>query len=124
MPLVPSTSGARAPIDKTMPFKKPPTHAEIRAQLRAEIRAYLENGGKVAQIERGISGRDDNLPLRKVFFDAPKESRTYVTELVASVDARRKPSATKAPTPKAKKPRLKTLYDDFGEPLRKIWVED
>ncbi|MCK9505610.1 MAG: hypothetical protein M0Q95_15685 [Porticoccaceae bacterium] len=107
-----------------MPFKKPPTKAEIRAQLRAEIRAYLENGGKVAQIERGISGRDDNLPLRKVFFDAPKESRTYVTELVASVDARRKPAATKAPTPKAKKPRLKTLYDDFGEPLRKIWVED
>ncbi|MGD9661918.1 MAG: hypothetical protein AB7U63_11635 [Porticoccaceae bacterium] len=107
-----------------MSFKKPPTKAEIRAQLREEIRSYLESGGKVAHIDRGISGRDDALPLRKVFFDAPKESRTYVTELVASVDARRRPSATKKATPKTKKPRLKTIYDDFGEPVRKLWVED
>jgi hypothetical protein len=107
-----------------MPFKPPPTKAEIRAQLNAEINQYLQKGGRVEKVARGVSGRMDNLPMRKIIFDTPRESRTYVTDLVAGIDARRKPGASKKPAKAPRKPTFKTLYDDFGEPLRKILVEE
>lgn len=107
-----------------MPLKTPPTKAELREQLREEVRRYLEKGGRVEQVDRGVSGRGDALPVKKVLFDTPRETRTYVTDLIASIDARRRPSPSPHKTAKAKSPRLKTIFDDFGEPLRKVWVEE
>jgi hypothetical protein len=106
-----------------MPFQKPPTKAELRKQLQRQVDAYLNRGGKVQSVARGISGRESSLPLARVLFDGPKENRTYVNDIVASIESRKKKSVVK-PTKAAKKPKLKTIYDDFGEPLRKIWVED
>jgi hypothetical protein len=78
----------------------------------------------VESVAKGVSGRQDSLPMRKIIFDTPRESRTYVTDLVAGIDARRKPAASKTPTKSIRKPTFKTLYDDFGEPLRKILIEE
>ena len=108
-----------------MTVKKPPTKSELREQLRKEMRSYLEKGGKVEKIPGGVSGRHDNAPLKTVLFDGPKEPepRTYVTNVIAEIDARRRP--IKVPATK-KRPRghYKTIFDDFGEPIRKIWVEE
>src|SRR5690606_18184837 len=107
-----------------MTLKKPPTKAELREQLLAEVRSYLEGGGTVEEVPRGLSGRGDNTPLRTVLFDSPREGRTYVNDLVADIDARRKPAKAAASPRKPGKPQLKTIYDDSGEPIRKIWVEE
>jgi len=107
-----------------MAFKTPPTKAELREQLREDVDRYLTDGGRVKHVENGVSGRDDAAPVKKVFFDTPREPRTYLNEVVASIDARRKPANPAKTQEKPKRPRLKTLYDDFGEPLRKIWVEE
>ena len=107
-----------------MPFKTPPTKAELREQLREDVDRYLSKGGQVEHVQNGVSGRDDTAPMKKVFFDTPRETRTYLNEVVATIDARRKPAGPARIGEKPKKPRLKTLYDDFGEPLRKIWVEE
>lgn len=108
-----------------MPYKPPPTKDELRRQLRAEIGSYLNDGGEVSKIPNGLSGRDDNSPLKTVLFDKPKESRTYVNELVANIEERRrsgKPETTTR-TIKASKGHYKTILDDFGEPIRKVWVD-
>jgi len=107
-----------------MVFKTPPTKAELRKQLRDDVDRYLSSGGKVEHVQNGVSGREDTAPLKKVFFDTPRETRTYLNDLVATIDARRKPPASTRIGVKHKKPQLKTVYDDFGEPLRRIWVEE
>ena len=106
-----------------MPFKTPPTKAELREQLREEIGRFLEDGGTVEHVNRGVSGREESNALKKVFFDTPREPRTYVNEVIASIDSRRRPSSN-GKVEKPRKPRLKTIYDDFGEPLRKLWVDE
>jgi hypothetical protein len=107
-----------------MSYKPPPTKDELRRQLRQEIGSYLDHGGEVSKIPNGQSGREDNSPLKTVLFDKPKETRTYVNELVANIEERRrggKPPATR--TIKASKGHYKTILDDFGEPIRKVWVD-
>jgi hypothetical protein len=78
----------------------------------------------VAEIERGISGRDSAQgPLKSetMGFGEPKTDRTYVPEVVAALEARKqKPAVSKA---KPRRPRKKLIYDDFGEPLRWEWVD-
>ena len=108
-----------------MPLKRPPNKAELRRQLQTQISHYLKHGGKVEKVAPGVSGRDDDTPLRTVLFNTPKEPRTYLDQLAAGIDRRRKPQK---PEPRRKKSgpagRYKTIYDDFGEPIRKIWVEE
>ena len=108
-----------------MPFKRPPSKAELRQQLDREISQYLDHGGKVDKVPAGQSGRDDRIPMRTVLFDGPKAPRTYVNDLVATIDERKKP---RKPLPVKKRNRqggrYKTLYDDFGEPIRRVWVDE
>lgn len=108
-----------------MAYKPPLTKADLRKQLQRQINQYLSQGGKVDWVPAGKSGRDDNSPLKTVLFDAPKEPRTYVNDLVASIDQRKKP---RKPEHKPRKNRptghYKTIYDDFGEPIRKVWVDE
>ena len=71
-----------------MAYKKPPTKADLRKKLDEEVGSYLDQGGKVKAIPTGQSGRDNNTPVKPVLFDSPKESRTYVNDVVASIDER------------------------------------
>ena len=48
-------------------------------------------------------------------------------EVIATLERRRQErKGSKAPSPgrRAKKPRKKMIYDDFGEPLRWVWEEE
>lgn len=106
-------------------LQKPPTKAQLRAELEAAVDNYLAHGGKIEQVGRGISGRDDHQQLQQPLFTEPKASRTLVNDLIARIESRRRPSRPSAKKQSAdSKPRMKTLYDDFGEPIRKIWVDD
>ena len=108
-------------------MKRPINKADIRCEIEQQIDEFLNRGGAVEQIERGISGRYNNDPIRpsrESFQNAPKTERTYVPEVIAALEARRQQKPEKPKPVKKRKPRKKIIYDDFGEPLRWEWVED
>ena len=110
--------------------KKLPTKAELREQLERETLSFLNHGGAVDQIPRGATGNDPQnaLAFRSGgLFTQPRAERTFVPEVVAAIEARRqerfKPRSVQKRT-RLPKTRRKILYDDFGEPIRKVWVDD
>lgn len=111
-------------------LKKPASKADIRAQLEREIEQFLKHGGEVDRVAQGISGKDANdapLFLNQRLFVEPRSKRTLLPDVVAAIEARRQEKLKHRPAPKRSRrpqPREKIIYDDFGEPLRKIWIED
>lgn len=113
-----------------MPLKKVESKADIRDALREETERFLRGGGKVTEVPQGHSGKDPGDPpvfLNRRLFIEPREPRTLVPEVVAAIEARRKEKFRAKPPRKGrlrKEPRRKVIYDDFGEPLRRVWSED
>ncbi|MCB1677297.1 MAG: hypothetical protein KDI16_01275 [Halioglobus sp.] len=111
-------------------MKKPVSKAEIRAELERETRRFLKQGGQVENVAPGISGRDPGtapLFLNRRLFLEPREERTPLPEVVAALEARRREMLKRTPGRKRSRtpqPRRKVIYDDFGEPLRRIWIDD
>jgi len=101
--------------------------AEQRAEIEKQLREFLGRGGAVEEVARGTSGRDgmSAAPNRfQSFTPRQKEERTYVPEVVAAIEARRrKPKAPPKSGAAAPKQVRKPVYDDFGEPVRYEWVE-
>ena len=110
-----------------MPLKKPITKAHIRNEMDQQIADFLGEGGEVAQIPQGISGRENvqgAIRAEQTAFQQPKAERTFLPEVVATLEARKQAQLAKnAPKPPKRRPRKKMIYDDFGEPLRWEWVE-
>ena len=111
-------------------MKKIITKAEVRALMETEMAHFLDKGGRVEEIPRGLSGRESGqsmmLPSRSLFIE-PSAERTPIPEVVAAIEARRKTTPKPSASPKrtrAPQRRRKTIYDDFGEPLRRVWVDD
>jgi len=111
-------------------LKPPVSKADMRAELDREMEQFLQQGGHVENIPQGISGKDPGdapLFLNSRLFIEPRGSRTPLPEVVAAIEARRKLKPQRGPQSKRKRrpqPRRKLIYDDFGEPLRKVWVEE
>ena len=112
------------------PLKKPVSKADIRDQLQQETERFLQRGGNVENVPQGISGKDPGdapLFLNRRLFLEPRTQRTLVPEVVAAIEARRKKKFIHKPQRKGSRlppPRRKVIYDDFGEPLRKVWVDE
>ena len=110
--------------------KKPVSKEELRAELEQATARFLRKGGHVEKVPQGTSGKDPGDPpvfLNRRLFIEPRTKRTLVPEVVAAIEARRKPKLRRNPGPKRKRlpePRRKVIYDDFGEPLRKVWVDE
>lgn len=97
------------------------TKAEVRAELEAQMQEYLQAGGAVASIPRGVSGYIDNRnPYALQGENPPRQERTSVQEVLNVLDARKQQKHS----PYKPRPRKKLITDDFGEPLRWIWVEE
>ncbi|MDZ7781860.1 MAG: hypothetical protein U5K56_02585 [Halioglobus sp.] len=111
-------------------MKKTVSKADIRRELHRQTEHFLRGGGEVKEVPRGLSGREPGDPpvfLNHKLFIEPRAPRTLVPEVVAAIESRRKEASGRKPRPKdkrARRPRRETIYDDFGEPLRRIWVED
>lgn len=104
----------------------PPKKSDLRKQIAELTEAYVRRGGEVQKIPRGISGRDAaEGPLRPTTFQTgqPARDATPLTDVVKTIEARRKARSVKL-KPAKPKPRRKLIYDDFGEPLRWTWVEE
>lgn len=110
-------------------MKKPVSKADIRDKLLQETESFLERGGAVNKIPTGLSGKDPGAPplfLNRRLFVEPKGTRTLIPEVVAAIEARRLEKFRRKPQhrPRLPRPRRKIIYDDFGEPLRKIWLDE
>jgi hypothetical protein len=111
-------------------LKKPVSKADVRAELQLEVERFLNRGGEVESVPRGVSGKDPGDPplfLNRRLFTEPPLPRTPVPEVVAAIDARRMLNLRRRPVRKRSRlpqPRRKIIYDDFGEPLRRVWVEE
>ena len=108
-------------------MKKPPTKNELRQRLERQTAAFLSKGGEVRELSVGESAYDRNeMPPPAPLFEARKTTRTPLTEVIAALDARRaeKRPRTKIVRRRTPKRRRQVVYDDFGEPLRVIWVEE
>ena len=104
-------------------MKKPISKAQIRSDMNRQISRFLNQGGEVAEIAQGISGRENAQGVLKAEtpgFGEPKTERTYVPEVVAALEAR-KQKQPPPEKPKNRRPKKKIIYDDFGEPLRWEW---
>lgn len=98
------------------------TKAQLRAELSQEVEHYLSKGGAVANIPSGVSGNTDNAKLytTSALF-GPRQERTPVTDVIRELDSRKK---IKNPGPaRASGPRKKLITDDFGEPVRWVWID-
>lgn len=111
--------------------KKVPTKAELRAALEQETRRYLKQGGKVESVPQGATGADPQKPQgfqSTRLFNEPRGTRTFVPEVVAAIESRRgelkRRRRTETRRSRLPRPRRKTIYDDFGEPIRKVWVDE
>jgi hypothetical protein len=118
-----------APHTHQEPLKKLVSKADIRDELLQETERFLEQGGNVNKIPQGISGKDPGDPplfLNRRLFVEPKSARTPIPEVVAAIEARRREKFRRKPQHKRRPPpaRRKIIYDDFGEPLRRIWLEE
>jgi hypothetical protein len=109
-------------------LKKIISKEEIRAHLELEMSKFEQGGGTVTEIPRGLSGRDaldNSIPATRRLFLEPTEKRTLIPEVVAAIESRRKDKPVHKPKSRTPlKRRRKTIYDDFGEPLRTVWVEE
>lgn len=112
-------------------MKKLETKAELRAALEQETNRFLARGGEVEAVAQGTSGKDPlaaPVYLTRRLFLEPRSERTLVPEVVAAIEARRKSllkgGGNRSGSGRRKPPRRKVVYDDFGEPLRRIWVDE
>lgn len=106
--------------------KKSPTKAEIRQKLQAEVANFLQKGGAITQVQMGESGLVDGRysSLKPTFGKSQTTERTPVAGLLAVIDSRKKSkSRTVTATTPRRAPKKQVIYDDFGEPLRTVWVE-
>ena len=103
-------------------MNKRPTKRQLRDQLNQAVDSYIHEGGEVQKFVRGDSalthGQHND---RSLGFEQPKQTRTPLNDELKSIDERKNiPPAPK----KTSGPRSKTLYDDFGEAVRIIWVDE
>ncbi|VUD51573.1 hypothetical protein TDB9533_01454 [Thalassocella blandensis] len=109
--------------DRT-PIKPTPTKAECREALSRQVDSFLASGGEVKSIPSGVSGNDANVNLftRSASFE-PRKERTPVTDVIKVLEER-KSSKTKQLKSRRAGPKKKLITDDFGEPVRWVWVDD
>lgn len=107
--------------------KKLPSKADQRYEIEKQMKDFLNKGKHVNEIARGRSSRDgaENPLLAETWqMDASKGAWTYLPEVVDTLEKRRQQKTAKPVAAKAKRPRKRLIYDDFGEPLRWVWVDE
>ncbi|MFC6669205.1 hypothetical protein [Marinobacterium aestuariivivens] len=103
---------------------KRPTKAEQHRELEKLTAEYLKKGGQITEVEQGASGLVNGAYTKQAFtLGEPKQSRTAVPEVLAAIDARRQAKSRREAGVRRRRPRKQIIYDDFGEPLRVVWVD-
>ncbi|MEM1402469.1 MAG: hypothetical protein AAGG55_04010 [Pseudomonadota bacterium] len=127
--------GKHRPLEGRLTQRPARAHAPVKskANLRSELQAaterFLREGGTVKDVASGVSAWEPGTrpPPSRPLFEEPRAERTPLPEVVATIEARREAMKNKRkPVRKtrAQRSRRRIIYDDFGEPLRHVWVDD
>ena len=99
---------------------KSKTKTTIRNELLEQIDEYINKGGDINRVARGVSGHENNNPPQQfTYIPNENQTRTDISFLLKTIDARKQ-----RPIKKQGKPKKRLIYDDFGEPLRWVWDSD
>lgn len=107
-------------------MKKHPTKVELRSEIDQQVADYLEQGGDVEHVDRGTSAvqyRDGPIKSTTVLFDQPRAERTLLPDVVAALEARRRPVKPATKKPRQQPAKKVPVYDDFGEVVRWVWQD-
>ena len=97
---------------------------QLRNEIRRQTEEYLARGGSISQHAQGETGQPAGPSLAHPTFVSgePRQTRTYLNDVTSALDARKR-AAKKPPLVPRRRPKKKIIYDDFGEPLREVWVD-
>ena len=100
--------------------------SSLRRELRKKTEEFLGKGGEIKKCQQGETGEPADQPRVKSVFVSPSpiKTRTYVNDSVAKIDERKRKKSNKKPLKVSTRPKKKVIYDDFGEPLREIWIDE
>ncbi len=106
--------------------KLPTTKRETRAEINSQVEEFLKAKGKITQANMGESGLvDGKYNTSHVGFTGPKQTRTPLNYVVATLEQRRQQKNVKATKTKTQSgPKRKIIYDDFGDPIRWVWEDE
>lgn len=98
----------------------------MRDELRKKTEEFLKRGGEIKQHNQGETGEPADKPrARSVFVSGePRQTRTYINDVVSALDSRKKKKTPPKPVKVSKRPKKKLIYDDFGEPVREVWTDE
>lgn len=105
---------------------KPPSKKELRDSLAQDVERFLSRGESIKTVPKGISSRDEaSGPLKPSPWQMGQrtQQRTYIPDVIQNLEARKTPETKTRPITK-KRARKRLIYDDFGEPLRWVWVDE
>ena len=110
-------------------INRPKSKSEIRRHLKKQTLNFIARGGEVEIIPRGSSAHDigeEPAWLKNRVFVDPATKRTPIPEIIKAMEERRllmkkNKSEKKFCNTRSKQ---KIIYDDFGVPLRKIWIDE
>lgn len=103
-----------------------PSKKTVREELNRKTKEFLSKGGEIKRCDHGETGQPFDKPRNKSVFvsPSPSKTRTYLNDVISRLDSRKKknkkPVVSKKNPPVPKK---KIIYDDFGEPVREIWID-
>ncbi len=97
----------------------------MRRELHRKTQEFLSHGGEIQKCDPGETGEPLDRPRAKSVFVSPSaiKTRTYLNDVVSAVDARKKKGQTPSVKKPSSRPKKQIIYDDFGEPLREVWVD-
>lgn len=106
-------------------MKSRQTKAELREELAQQVQRYIDQGGEIHAVGMGESGLvDGKYDTRRFGFDSKPQQRTPVANLLSTIDSRKSKKRSSTVPKASKRLRKKVIYDDFGEPLRWVWVTE
>jgi len=100
--------------------------SSMRDELRKKTEEFLKRGGEIKQHNQGETGEPADKPrARSVFVSGePRQTRTYINDVVSALDSRKKKKTPPKPAKVSKSSKKKIIYDDFGEPVREVWTDE
>ena len=105
-------------------IKPKTTKKDTRKELESLVDEFLKAKGEIQHVDMGESGLvDGKYNTSQMGFSEPKKDRTPLNHVVSAIQTRKLNKSSPKKLNSQNKPYKKIIYDDFGSPLRWVWVE-
>ena len=96
----------------------------LRQDILRKTEEYLSRGGEIKKYRAGESAERADIPRKKAaFVNLGLSYQNDLKEVILAIDMRKSNLRNPLSVLPRSTPRKKVIYDDFGEPLREVWIE-